>query len=207
MGRCYSGLDMNPNLKIVFDFLCQAEPDDEIPTCDAIFIFGTTTGEVARHAAALYQQERAPRMIISGWRGHNKTEGPFGFPSEAEYLASIAMQEGVPKEKMILETKATNTYENAVFGMQACKDAGFFPKSIIIVSIPYLLRRARATFAKNFPDIKIYGSAMPVDESFFTPYRLERVKGELPRLVKYVEGGTIAPTVIPEEVTEAAERF
>lgn len=198
---------MDSNLKTVFDFLTQADSDAAIPACDAIFVFGTTSGDVAKHAASLYLKGKAPRMIISGWHGHGKNEGPFGFPSEAEYLASVAEGEGVPKQAIILEMRATNTYENAIFGMQACKDAAFSPASIVIVAIPYLLRRARATFAKNFPDVKIYGSAMPVGEDFFTPYRLERIKGELPRLVKYAEGGTIVPTIIPEDVKKSAELF
>jgi len=196
---------INPDLKKVFEFLTQAEPDEKIPGCDALFVFGTNTGDVARHAASLYRQGKAPRMVISGSHRHDRTEGPFGFPSEAEYMASIAEKEGLPKEKIILETKATNTHENTVFGMQACKDAGFFPKSLILVAVPYLLRRARAGFTKNFPDIKIYGSAMPVAEDFFTPYRIKRIKGELPRLIKYAESGTIIATAIPDDIKKSAE--
>jgi uncharacterized SAM-binding protein YcdF (DUF218 family) len=198
---------MNPYLKQVCEYLAQAEPDDTIPQCDGIFVFGTTTGDVAKHAARLYLNGKAPRLIISGRHRYDKTEGPFGFASEAEYLASLAEEVGVPRDKMLLETMATNTYENVVFGMRVCQEAGFMPKTLILVSIPYLLRRARACFAKNFPEIKVYGSAMPVDENFFTDYRLERIKGELPRLVKYAEGGTIAPSVIPEEIQYAAHQF
>lgn len=198
---------MNPNLKKVFGFLSQAEPDETIPRCDVIFVFGTSTGEVGRHAASLYLQGKAPLILISGRHRHDKTDGPFGFASEAEYLASLAEADGVPKEKIILEPKATNTYENTILGMDTLKASGVIPKSLVLVAVPYLLRRARACFVKNFPDVKIYGSAMSVDEDFFTSYRLERIKGELPRLVKYAEGGTIAPTVIPDDITKSAELF
>jgi uncharacterized SAM-binding protein YcdF (DUF218 family) len=200
-------LSINHHLKTVYDFLVQAEPDDMIPVCDAIFVFGTTNGDVAKHAAALYHQKKAPRIIISGKYGVIRTEGPSGFDSEAEYLGFVAEGEGVPKKDLILEKNATNTYENVVFGMRACKEAKLDPKTVILVATPYLLRRARACFAKNFPGIKIYGSAMAVTDDFFTPYRIKRIKGELPRLIKYAEDGHLVPTVIPEEVTDAADLF
>ena len=199
---------MNSNLRTVFEFLAQAEPDKTIPACDAIFVFGSVNGDIAKHAASLYLQgKKAPMILISGLHRHDKTEGPSGFPSEADYLASIAESEGVPKQKIILEKKATNTYENIIFGMRALKDAGIDPQSLILVPIPYLLRRARAGFEKNFPAVKIFGSAMPVNEDFFTPYRIERIKGELPRFVRYAEMGTITEVEVPKEIKRAAEQF
>ena len=198
---------MDSNLKKVFDFLTQSEPDNKIPRCDAIFVFGTTDGNVARHAALLYRQKKAPRIILTGMYGSIRTEGPSGFSSEAEYLTSVAEKEGVPKESMILEPKARNTYENVILGIQACKEIAFYPKTLILVSAPYLLRRAKACFAKNSPEIKTYGSAMSVNDDYFTSYRIERIKGELPRLVKYAEGGTIVSTIVPDEIKKSAELF
>jgi uncharacterized SAM-binding protein YcdF (DUF218 family) len=200
-------IGLNPHLKIVYDFLVQAEPDDMIPACDAIFVFGTRNGDVAKHAASLYHQKKASHIIISGKYGVIRTEGPSGFDTEADYLGFVAEGDGVPKKDLILERKATNTYENVMFGMQVCKEAGFDPRTLILVATPCLLRRARACFAKNFPEIKIYGSAMAVTDDFFTPYRIKRIKGELPRLIKYAEDGHLVPTVIPEEVTQAADLF
>jgi uncharacterized SAM-binding protein YcdF (DUF218 family) len=198
---------MNSNLKKVFDFLTQAEPDNEIPQCDAIFVFGTTDGNVAKHAALLYRLKKAPHIILTGMYGSTRTEGPSSFSSEAEFLASVAEKEGVPRESMILEPKARNTYENVILGIQACREVGFYPKTLILVSAPYLLRRAKACFAKNFPEIKTYGSAMSVNDDYLTSYRIERIKGELPRLIKYAEGGTIVSTNIPNDITKAAELF
>ncbi|KKU91071.1 MAG: hypothetical protein UY23_C0004G0016 [Candidatus Jorgensenbacteria bacterium GW2011_GWA1_48_11] len=202
-----NSFSVNSNIEKVLKFLVQAEPDEEIPRCDAIFVFGTTNGEIAKQAVHLYQKNKASRIIISGWHRHDGKEGPFSFHSEAEYLASVAEKDGVSKENIVIEKRATNTYENVIFGMRACKEVGFSPKTLILVAVPYLLRRARACFVKNFPEIKIYGSAMPVTEEFFTPYRISRIKGELPRLVKYAEAGMIAPTVISEEIKKSATLF
>ena len=197
----------NPHLKKVFDWLVQTETDSDIPVCDAIFTFGTSNGDVARHAATLYLARKASRIIVSGMYGSIKTEGPEGFGSEAEYFASIMEKLGVQRSAMILESKARNSYENVIFGMKECADSGFYPKSLILVCVPYLLRRAKACFVKNFPEIKTYGSAMPVNDAFFSAYRVGRIKGELPRLVDYAKGGTIAPTEIPQDIIKAAARF
>jgi hypothetical protein len=48
---------------------------------------------------------------------------------------------------------------------------------------------------------------MPIDDAFFTPSRIQRIKGELPRLIKYAEGGTIVHTTIPQDVISAGEQF
>lgn len=198
---------MNSNVKIVFDFLSEHIPENAIPRCDALFIFGSTTGEIAKHAAHLYFLGKTSKLIITGSHRHDKNEGPFGFASEAEYLASIAYAEGVPTANVLLETKSKNTYENVMFGMETATRAGLRPKTLVLVSIPYLLRRAVLCFKKNFPNITTYGSAMPVADDFFTSYRLERIKGELPRLIKYAEMGTIAASVIPTQIEIAARQF
>lgn len=197
-------LSSDPHLKKVYDFLAKAEPDGELPQCDAIFVFGTSNGDVAAHAISLYLKDKAPRIIFSGMYGGTNTEGPFGFDSEAEYFASLAERKGIPKEDIIIEPKARNTYENVIFGMQVCEKVKFYPKTLIIVAVPYLLRRARACFAKNFPEIKIYGSAMPVNDAFFTPHRIQRIKGELSRLLEYAKMGHLVETNIPHDVQAAA---
>ncbi len=198
-------LSSNPHLKKVYDFLVQAEPENEIPQCDAIFVFGTSNGDVAKHAVSLYLKNKARRMIFSGMYGGTNIEGPSGFNSEAEYFASIAEREGVARKNIIIEPKARNTYENVIFGMRACEEIGFYPKTLIVVAVPYLLRRATACFAKNFPKLKTYGSAMPVNDVFFTPYRIRRMKGELPRLIEYAKGGYLVETIIPDDVKAAAD--
>jgi uncharacterized SAM-binding protein YcdF (DUF218 family) len=107
-------LSSDSHLKKVYDFLVQAEPESEVPQCDAIFVFGTSNGDVAKHAVSLYLKNKAPRMILSGMYGGTNIEGPSGFDSEAEYFASIAEREGVATENIIIEPKARNTYENFI---------------------------------------------------------------------------------------------
>lgn len=198
-------LSSNPHLKKVYDFLVQAETENEIPACDAIFCFGTSNSDVAEHAVTLYHKDKAPILIFSGMYGGVSVEGPSGFKSEAEYFASIAKKEGVPGENIIIEPKARNTYENVIFGMRACEEIEFYPKTLILVAVPYLLRRARACFEKKFPEIKIYGSAMPVSDGFFTLYRIHRIKGELPRLIEYADAGYLVQMFIPEDIKTAAD--
>lgn len=200
-------LSSNGDLRTAYEFLVDAEPDETIPACDAIFVFGTHNGDVARHAARLYAQGKAPMMVVSGKYGNNQNVLHPDFATEAEYLSSIAVNDGVPRDAIVQDPRSTNTYENVMFGMKACDEAGLRPKTLVLVATPYLLRRAKAYFKKHFPEVRTYGSAMTVDDGFFTPHRIERIKGEFPRFVKYAEMGTIDPISVPDDVARAAREL
>jgi uncharacterized SAM-binding protein YcdF (DUF218 family) len=62
-------------------------------------------------AAKLYHAGKAPVIIVSGGQvfpQHN-------LKSEADYHVELLMQLGVPREAILLETRARNTEENALF--------------------------------------------------------------------------------------------
>ncbi|GIT66694.1 MAG: hypothetical protein Ct9H300mP25_01660 [Acidobacteriota bacterium] len=87
------------------------------PARDAIVVFAGGVGESGqtgggyqervREAVELYQAGFAPRMIFSS--GYE-----FAF-REAEVMRSLAMSQGVPASAIVLETRASSTYENVVF--------------------------------------------------------------------------------------------
>jgi len=188
---------------VILDFLEEITPYDQIPNADAIFVFGHIAHIVAQDAARLFLAGKSSRVIVTGGVG-TAGRDPSGFPSEAEYFASVMEKGGVPKESIILETEATQTLENVVLGMKAAHNAGFYPKSLILVALSPLLRRARATFKKQFPDITTYGSASPIGRDINNDERLiERMLGEIDRLKEYAEKGDIVAIEIPEKVLGA----
>ena len=71
---------------------------------------------------------------------------------EAIVFSERARQLGVPDEKIILETKSTNSGENVRFTYQILSEKGICPQSVILVQKPYMERRAYATFMKQWPD-------------------------------------------------------
>ena len=189
----------------VIDFLTDSSPENELPKADAIFVFGHYDHRLAEHAAKLWKAGKAARIIISG-KGREKI--PEGFASEADYYASLLVKSGVPESALVLERDSTNTLENVLLGMRKAETDGMHLSSLILVSIPPLLRRARATFAKQFPDVETYGSAFGISsKEWITEVRLRRVIGECDRLQKYAGRGDIVPVQIPDSVDSAVSEL
>lgn len=88
-------------------------------------------------AVMLYKRNYAAAIICTGGLGDNP-------PSEALASASLALRLGVPRDALILETKSTNTRENARNAAAICRKHGW--SSVIAVSDPYHLWRVRRDF-------------------------------------------------------------
>lgn len=195
---------IQPLVDKVTKFLIESTPIEDLPRVDAIFIFGHYEPQVAHHAAELWKIGKAPRIIISG-KGRDAI--PKGFETEADFYVSLIKSDGVPKEALILEKESTNSLENVLLGMATCYNVGVNPKSVILCAMPPLLRRARATFRKQFSEITAYGSAFPMPKEWFTPSRISRLLGELDRLDEYAKKGDIVRVEIPGDVLFAAEQI
>src|SRR5262249_44372618 len=79
----------------------------------------------------------------------NWTSGVFD-KSEAETFGDEAIRLGVPSEKIILETRSTNTGENIRFTQAILKERGIQLRKMILVQKPYMERRTYATFMKQW---------------------------------------------------------
>jgi len=73
------------------------------------------------------------------------TGGETGGGCEAEVMKEIAIEMGVPGDKIFLETKAIDTITNARYSVELMQRQGF--KSAILVSNPYHLVRAKWLFS------------------------------------------------------------
>jgi len=58
------------------------------------------------------KRKKIPMLLMSGGQGNDESR------SEAEAMAEYAINQGIPKEQIMLETKATNTYENMLYSKQ-----------------------------------------------------------------------------------------
>ncbi len=118
--------------------------------------------------------------------------------SEAEYLADIMRRDGVPKEAILVEDRATTTMENMlyatilfdkVFRMQNVK-------SVIVVTSATHLRRSLGLAKLLLPrSVKVMGcSASAMDnplDVLNTEHRKYQAKRELPLLKNLVDFGLI----------------
>ncbi len=148
---------------------------------DAIVVFAGGAGESGqagggyqervKQAVGLYREGFAPRMIFS-------SGFVFAF-EEAEVMRGLAMANGVPPEAIILETQATNTYDNVAFSRQILAQNRW--RRILLVSSPYHMRRAILTWRRVAPEVEVVATPVPVSQFYLRDGApsLEQMRGLL----------------------------
>jgi hypothetical protein len=83
---------------------------------DVMAVLGTNDLRVAVHAAALYHGGFAPLLVFTGGEAHGDDLLATGWNRpESEVFADVAVEHGVPRDRILLETRALNTAENIRF--------------------------------------------------------------------------------------------
>jgi len=183
--------------------------NQKLEKADCILVLGSHDTRIAERGAQLLLDGWAPLLIYSGGVGR-LTAGLWDKP-EAEVFAGIAIKMGVPKEKILIENKSTNTGENIIFTMKILKEKGMDPQSFIVVQKPYMERRAFATFKKILPDKKLIVTSPQISYEDYPNEALSKDKvlnvmvGDLQRIKIYPEKGFQIPQEIPKDVWEAYE--
>ena len=176
-----------------------------------IIALGSHDLRVAERAANLYIEGWAPLVVMSGGLG-NFTKEMWTVP-EADLFAEIAIQKGVPSEKILIENKSTNTGENILFTQKLLARNDVYPESLIVVQKPYMERRAYATFKKHWPDKKVLLTSpqIPLEEYATGEIPLEKVinimVGDLQRIRLYPGKGFQIYQEIPNDVWNAYEQL
>ena len=196
--------------KIIWDYHHMNQP---LEKCDVIFALGSSDLRVGEYAAKLFLEGYANYLVISGGFGRI-TKDRFNKP-EAEIFADIAIQMGVPQEKIIIETEATNTGQNITLTHELLERRGLHPSSLIVVTKPYMERRTYATFKKQWPneDTKLIVSSPPIKyDDYFTEelpkdFVINIMVGDLQRIKEYPKLGFQIEQEIPEEVWHAYQQL
>ena len=186
-----------------------------ITPADAIMVLCSHDTRVAERGAELFLQQMAPLLIFSGGLG-SITRQLMKTP-EAEVFADIAERAGVPRERMIVENRSTNTGENVSFTRQLLAERGLDLRSFILVQKPYMERRTFATFRKVWPEPAIVVTSPQVSmDDYLRAYTNESLSpsevvsimvGDLQRIRVYAEKGFQIPQDIPGEVWSAYEEL
>lgn len=133
-------------------------PLKELPTADAIVVLGGATrpqkyprpwvdlmeeGDRIIHGARLFQQKKAPLLILSGgridWQNNNV--------SESADLATVAKAFGVPDSAILQDPTSLNTYQNAVNVKQILQQRGI--NRVLLVTSAMHMPRSIAIFKKQ----------------------------------------------------------
>ena len=178
---------------------------------DCILVLGSLDLRVADRGAELYLEGRAPILIFSG--GLGKITEKMWRDSEADLMARIALDKGVPAEAIFIENKSTNTGENILFTRQLLEDKGLHPQSFLLVQKPYMERRSYATFKKHWPDKDLIVTSPQIA---FEDYATEEMPmeqvinlmvGDLQRIRIYPSKGFQIAQEIPDAIWAAYERL
>lgn len=170
------------------------EDDNEIGDC--ILVPGSNKAVQYRlpKAIQLYKQGRANKILFSGgvmWEG-NKL-------SEAQLLKEKAIEQGIPKEDIIVEDISLHTKENVLASLLVLDRAFYLHniKRIIVVTTNFHMRRFHLTLKTFMPEWIEYSLCTVNDQTtrednwFNYPYGRKRVEMESGKLINYVKQGVI----------------
>ncbi|WP_051656830.1 YdcF family protein [Butyrivibrio sp. AE3004] len=134
---------------------------------DLILVPGAPMKELAEHAAYLWKEGYAPKILVSGkfYMTYESLEDEFqrfsassgdslGCSTEAEYLTKLMVEQGVPENVIIKETESRNTFENAKFSRKIIENELKDVRHIILCCQAFHARRALMTFQSELRDYK-----------------------------------------------------
>jgi hypothetical protein len=108
-----------------------------------LVVFSCADPEVGRAAARLHADGLVKRVVFSGGVGKDSGGLPALGVSEAVFLASVAIADGLPPELIVLEQEARNGMENAAFSLRLAHDQGFLSVTDRIASLAPAQRSRR----------------------------------------------------------------
>ncbi|WP_037560144.1 YdcF family protein [Spirillospora albida] len=179
--------------------------------CSAAIGLGSHDIGVATFAAELYHAGMFPVLVFSGATSAT-TEARFP-RGEAVEFAEHAVRLGVPASAIIIEPRAANTGQNIGFSRAALAAAGVEVTSLMLISKPYMERRALATARKAWPEADLVCASQPVpfedyleaigDERFV----IDMIVGDLQRVIEYPSRGFAVHQDVPADVQAAYRRL
>jgi uncharacterized SAM-binding protein YcdF (DUF218 family) len=178
---------------------------------EAIIVLGSHDTRVAERGAEVFLAGWAPLIVFSGNLGALTTE--IWTRPEAEIFAEVAEAKGVPRDRMLLEPRATHTGENVSFSRELLAARGIHPRRVIAVQKPYMERRTLATFGQRWPEVDVIVTSPQISFDDYPRPDITRddvihiMLGDLQRLTVYGEKGWSARQEIPADVQAAFERL
>jgi uncharacterized SAM-binding protein YcdF (DUF218 family) len=176
---------------------------------DCIIVLGSHDTRVAERGAEVFLGGWAPLLVCSGHLG--ALTRAMWTRSEAEIFADVAVSLGVPRDRILIEARSTNTGENVDFSRQLLAEKSLHPRKAIAVQKPYMERRTLATFQQRWPELEVVVTSPQVDFDAYATGDIRKddvihiMVGDLQRLMVYGRKGWSVPQDIPAAVIEAYE--
>lgn len=192
--------------KLIWDY---HQMHHETRPADAAIGLGSHDLGVAAFSAELYRAGLFPHLVFTG--GNSPTTAKVFPRGEAVHFSEHAIELGVPASAILLEPNAGNTGQNIALSRAVLATAGITPKTVLLVSKPYMERRSFATARKLWPEVEIVCTSEPLkfdgylksigDEKLV----LDMLVGDLQRVIEYPKLGFAIEQDVPEDVHAAYE--
>jgi uncharacterized SAM-binding protein YcdF (DUF218 family) len=172
--------------QVIWDYHQMRTP---LRPCSAGIGLGSHDLGVATFAADLYHAGLFPVLVFSG--GNSPTTAARFPRGEAVHYAEHAMMLGVPQPAIIIEPLAANTGQNIEFSRRALTEAGTTVTSALLISKPYMQRRAYATTRKVWPQVEVVcaSETLTLDEYLKSmgddKLVIDMLVGDLQRVIEY----------------------
>ncbi len=149
-----------PNNKVICDFTDEQISSivfsgiaDNLVNCDIAIVFGNSDMilERAKKAVEMYRQGRVKLLLFTG--GINGITATEHNMSEAEKMAQLAYQYGVPQECVLVESHSNNSFENVECSINLLKKTMDVDSitNIMIITSDFHLKRCYSIFLKHLP--------------------------------------------------------
>jgi uncharacterized SAM-binding protein YcdF (DUF218 family) len=181
----------------------------DVTPADCILVLCSHDIRTAQYAAELFLAGKGKTLIFSG--GVNSFTKNIYTKTEAEAFAEVAIKAGVPAHRIIVENKSTNTAENFQLTIALLRSLSLEFHSYILVQVPNMLRRVRATGQKYLMNYQVTTHPISFSEAPHAHLTLEmllhEISGDLQRLQVYPKMGFHHEIEIPESVMDAWHRL
>jgi uncharacterized SAM-binding protein YcdF (DUF218 family) len=183
----------------------------QLERSDAAIVLGCNDIGVAAYAAELYHRDLFPALVFTGATSRDTAAV---FPrGEATHYCEHAIDLGVPPESILVEPNATNTGQNITLSRQVLHESGIEVSSVLLISMPYMERRAFATCRKAWPEVRpLCASARITLQEYVKSMGdealvIDMMMGDLQRIIEYPKRGFAIAQDVPADVQAAYLRL
>jgi len=135
------------NERLYRSFYASLITQDDHTKSEALFVFGASTNARIDCAVKLYKQGVAEKIIISGKSPHYVE----GIEPEAGRMAAFAVDQGVPRESLVIEESSITLPDNVKRTIDLLESMGWYPSSVTIIATNFVIARAVMEWYKFCP--------------------------------------------------------
>lgn len=183
----------------------------DLVACEVAIGLGSHDLGVATYAAELFHARLFPTLVFTGANSPTTVQR---FPrGEATHYREHAIDLGVPDSAILIEPHASNTGQNITLSRRLLAEHGLQPRSVLLISKPYMERRAFATCRKLWPEVDVVCASEPLklddymqsigDEKLV----IDMLVGDLQRVIEYPKLGFAIEQQAPADVLAAYDRL